>query len=156
MLESGYTRFKNDIMSIAFVAGGIVAPIIAGALVGAGLVAIFSVDYSMRYYDDFHPVTKREVQLITYPLKFEPENPSCEAWLEGWAESRNAHFVEIEGYTAAIREQWLGFRFTDLIPQRAELAMCTEDYRFSGRGFVSEQALIDAVEAALEYQRRFS
>lgn len=132
------------------------APIIAGLVAGAGFVAIFSIDYSMRNYDNFQPVTKREAYLITYPLDTEPENFDCDAWIVDWAEDHNAHFVEIEGYTAAVHGQYLGFRVTDLIPQRAGLAMCTEDYRFDGYGYVSEQALINAVENALEYQRRFS
>lgn len=129
-------------------------PVIAGMIVGVVLIALFATYDQMYRFNKFNPTSKREGPfLVTTPLSTE-KNFDCNSWLEKWAGDNNAKIVYVNGYKAAIHGQTLGLRGDEVRAERAELAMCTEDYQFYGYGFVPEQALLKAVENAFEYHSK--
>ncbi|WP_337861995.1 hypothetical protein [Nitrososphaera sp.] len=91
--------------------------------------------------------------MLTVPLSTE-KNFDCDSWFEKWVSDNNAKIVYINGHKAAIHGQTLDLRGDEVRVWRAELAMCTKDYQYYGYGFVSEQALVKAVENAFEYQSK--
>lgn len=121
---------------------------------GVVFIAAFSMFGQTNKLDKFDATSTREpAQLLTVPLSTE-KNFDCNVWFEKWVSDNNARIVYIHGYKAATHGQTLGLRGDEVRAERAELAMCTKDYRYFGYGFVSEQALVNAVENAFEYQSK--
>jgi hypothetical protein len=133
---------------------GIYLPVIVGMIAGIALIAVFSMFTQVYKFNKFDAAAMREgAYLVTTPLSTE-KNFNCNKWLDEWAGENNARIVYINGYKAAIHAQRLGLRGDEVRADRAELAMCTEDYEYYSYGFVSEQALVKSVENAFEYQKR--